>query len=73
MIVPSTLHQYFKYVDKYSVVRTKFADIDPFKGVESYYSDFCLYEKSKKHLDEGDAPASTKTATGSEEPLTIHL
>ncbi|KAJ6841569.1 uncharacterized protein M6B38_306780 [Iris pallida] len=73
MIVPSMLHQCFKYVDKYGFVRTKFADIDPFKGVESYYSDSCLYEKSKKHHGEGDVQASTETATGSEEPLTIHL
>ncbi|KAJ6816224.1 uncharacterized protein M6B38_417770 [Iris pallida] len=73
MIVPSTLHQCFKYVDKYGFVRTEFADIDPFKGVESYYSDSCLYEKSKKHLSEGDVQASTETTTGSEEPLTIHL
>ncbi|KAJ6796987.1 Uncharacterized protein M6B38_221260 [Iris pallida] len=73
MIVPSTLHQYFKYIDKHGFVKTKFADIDPFKGVESYYSDSCLYEKSKRHLDEGDIQAHTETATGSEGPLTIHL
>ncbi|KAJ6821645.1 uncharacterized protein M6B38_391245 [Iris pallida] len=73
MIVPSTLHQCFKYVDKHGFVRTEFADIDPFKGVESYYSVSCLYEKSKRHLDEGDVQAHTETASGSEEPLTIHL
>ncbi|KAJ6850645.1 uncharacterized protein M6B38_263985 [Iris pallida] len=73
MIVPSTLPQCFKYVDKHGFVKTEFADIDPFKGVESYYSDSCLYEKSKGLLDEGDAQAHTETATGSEGPLTIHL
>ncbi|KAJ6816223.1 uncharacterized protein M6B38_417765 [Iris pallida] len=73
MIVPSTLHQCFKYVDKYGFVKTEFADIDPFKGVESYYSDSCLYKKSKRHLDERNEQASTETATGSEGPLTIHL
>ncbi|KAJ6796986.1 Uncharacterized protein M6B38_221255 [Iris pallida] len=73
MIVPSTLHQCFKYFNKYGFVKTEFADIDPFKGIESYYSDSCLYEKSKRHLDEGNGQASTETATGSEEPLTIHL
>ncbi|KAJ6796985.1 Uncharacterized protein M6B38_221250 [Iris pallida] len=71
MIVPSTLHQCFKYVDKHGFVKTEFADIDPFKGVESYYSDSCLYEKSKRHLDEDQA--GTEMATGSEEPLIIHL
>ncbi|KAJ6845157.1 uncharacterized protein M6B38_288040 [Iris pallida] len=73
MIVPSTLHQCFQYVDKYGFVKTEFADIDPFKGVKSYYSDSCLYEKSKRYLDEGNEQTSTETATESEEPLTIHL
>ncbi|KAJ6801139.1 uncharacterized protein M6B38_199910 [Iris pallida] len=73
MIVPSTLYQCFKYVDKHGFVKIEFADIDPFKGVESYYSDSCLYEKSKRHLDEGNEQASTETATRSEVPLTIHL
>ncbi|KAJ6808917.1 uncharacterized protein M6B38_166260 [Iris pallida] len=73
MIVPSTLHQCFKYVDKHGFVKIEFADIDLFKGVESYYSDSCLYEKSKRHLDEGNEQASTEMATESEGPLTIHL
>ena len=31
-IVPSTLHQYFKYVDDKAMVRMVFAEMQPFKG-----------------------------------------
>ena len=44
-IVPSTLHQCFKYVDEHElVVKTVFADTHPFKGVENYFTDSLLYQ-----------------------------
>ena len=33
-IMPSTLHQCFKYVDNKKMVRTVFAEMQPFKGIE---------------------------------------
>ncbi|KAJ6813849.1 uncharacterized protein M6B38_141430 [Iris pallida] len=69
MIVPSTLHQCFKYVNRHGLVRTEFADIVPFKGVESYYSsEACLYEESKKYIIN-----KLETITGPKEPSIIHL
>ncbi|KAJ6833312.1 uncharacterized protein M6B38_340515 [Iris pallida] len=69
MIVPSTLYQYFKYVNRHGFVRTEFVDIDPFKGIESYYSsEACLYEESKKYIIN-----KLETITGPNEPLIIYL
>ncbi|KAJ6840135.1 uncharacterized protein M6B38_312855 [Iris pallida] len=69
MIVPSILHQCFKYVNRHGLVRTEVVDIDPFKGVESYYSsEACLYEESKKYIIN-----KLETITGPKEPLIIHL
>ena len=43
-IVPSTLHQCFKYVDDMDcTVKTVFADTQPFKGVENYFTDAVFY------------------------------
>jgi len=50
-IVPSTLHQCFKYVSD-DVVRTVYAEMQPFKGVENYFTDSLLYHKSNKPVKE---------------------
>jgi len=42
-IVPSTLHQCFKYVEDDATVRTAFAEKQPFKGVKNYFTDALLY------------------------------
>ena len=47
-IVPSTLHQYFKYLDDKVKVRTVFAKMQPFKGVKNYFTDSLLYKESCK-------------------------
>ena len=47
-IVPSTLHQCFKYVDDNATVRTVFAEKQPFNGVENYFTDALLYQKADK-------------------------
>ena len=47
-IVTSTLHQYFKYMDDKAMVRTVFAETQPFKGVENYFTDSLLYKESGK-------------------------
>src|ERR1700734_2621123 len=54
-IVPSTLHQCFKYIDEQDlVVKTVFAETHPFKGVENYFTDSIYYLDSsdvvRKHL-----------------------
>ena len=46
-IVPSTLHQCFKHVDKI-MVRTVFVEMQPFKGVENYFTDSLLYKENSK-------------------------
>ena len=48
-IVPSTLHQCFKYVDDRDlIVRTVFAETHPFKGVENYFTDSLFYQDSNE-------------------------
>jgi len=47
-IVPSTLHQCFKYVDDKAIVRTVFAEMQLFKGVEIYFIDSLLYKEYDK-------------------------
>jgi len=57
-IVPSTLHQCFKYVEDDATVRTVFAEKQQFKGVENYFTDALLYqetgETSKESLSDDD-------------------
>lgn len=43
-VVPSTLHQCFKYVDEYLKVHAHFADKNPFQAVESHHADADLYK-----------------------------
>ena len=42
-IVPFTLHQCFKYVEDDTTVQTVFAEKQPSKGVENYFTDALLY------------------------------
>ena len=57
-IIPSTLHQCFKYVEDDATVQTVFAEKQPFKGVENYFTDALLYqetgETSKEPLPDND-------------------
>ena len=46
-IVPSMLHQCFKYVGD-DVVRTVFAEIQPFKEVKHYFTDSLLYQEDNE-------------------------
>ena len=45
-IVPSTLHQYFKYIDDKVMVRMVFSEMQPFKRLEYYFTDFLLYQEN---------------------------
>ena len=47
-IVPSTLHQCFKYVKDNATVRTVFTEKQPFKGVENYFTDAFLYQEANE-------------------------
>jgi len=61
LIVPSTLHQYLKYVDDKGVVKTVFAEKQPFNGVENYFTDPLLYtETTEEPLP--DEPDSSNEA-----------
>ncbi|XXG82944.1 hypothetical protein AAC387_Pa10g0816 [Persea americana] len=51
-VIPSMLHQCFKYVDSTVTVRRQFTDWKPFHGEGIYCSDVALYE------EEGRLPAS---------------
>jgi len=57
-IVPSTLHQCFKYLKVDATVRTVFAEKQPFKGVKNYFTDALLYQEidkaSKEPLPDND-------------------
>ena len=44
------MHQCFKCVGDDDVVRTVFAKIQPFKGVENYFIDSLLYKESNKGM-----------------------
>jgi len=54
-IVPYTLHQVMKYVDRDEKVRTLIAEMHPFKGVENYFTDSLLYQDSLE-TDENPQP-----------------
>jgi len=47
-IVPSTLHQCFKYVENDTMVRTVFAEKQPFKGEKNCFTDAILYQEIGK-------------------------
>ena len=48
----STLHQCFKYVEDEATVWTVFAEKQPFKGVENYFTDALLYQEVEKTAEE---------------------
>lgn len=54
-VVPSILHQCFKYVDNSLTVWRHFADWKPFQRVGFYCSDATLYEEGEQ-LSKGDPP-----------------
>jgi len=84
-IVTSTLHQYFKYMDDKAMVRTVFAETQPFKGVENYFTDSLLYKESGKtvkkllpsDIDSGNEAKSESgdnpTISFDEEPIVAYL
>ena len=47
-IIPSTLHQCFKYVDDKAMVKMVFFEMQPFKEVENYFTDSLLYREVNK-------------------------
>ena len=47
-IVPFRLHQCFKYVDDKAMVRTVFAEMQPFKVVENHFTVSLLYKENSK-------------------------
>jgi len=47
-IIPSTLYQYFKYIEDNVTVRTVFAEKQPFKGVINYFTNALLYQEVNK-------------------------
>jgi len=62
-IVPSTLHQWFKYVDDKVMVRMVYAETQPFKRVANNFSDSLLYKANSKVAKEqlpGDIDMATK-------------
>jgi len=66
-IVPSTLHQCFKYV---TVVQMVFAEMQPFKGVENYFTDSLLYQENNELVKQplpNDIDSGNKTDSESEE------
>jgi len=63
-IVPSTLHQCFKYVEDDTTVQMVFAEKQPFKGVENYFTDTLLYQEIGKTSKE---PSPDNDDSGNQE------
>jgi len=77
-IVPSTLHQYFKYVRDNAVVRTVFAKVQPFKGVENYFTDSLLYQEDIEPLkqslpDDVDSGNEMDSESKEDVPATLSI
>jgi len=51
-IVPSTLHQCFKYIEDDATIRTVFTEKQSFKGMKNYFTDALLYQKANKVSNE---------------------
>ena len=62
-IVPSTLHQVIKYVDRDGKVRTLIAERHPLKGVENYFTNSLLYQDS---LEADENPQPDEVDSGNE-------
>jgi len=75
-IIPSNLHQCFKYVEDDVIVRTVFAEKKPFKGVKNYFTDALLYQKvsetSKDSLpDNNDSGNKADSESEGDTPATL--
>jgi len=75
-IVPSTLHQCFKYVEGDTTVQTVFAEKQPFKGVENYFTDALLYQEIDKTsedplLDNDDCGIEVDSESEEDTPATL--
>ena len=57
--MPSTLHQYFKYVNDKAMVRMVLAEMQPFKRVENYFTDSLLYRENGKVVENRYLTTST--------------
>ncbi|KAJ8644366.1 hypothetical protein MRB53_006114 [Persea americana] len=64
-VVPSTLHQCFKYTDSNLTVRRQFVDKKPIQGARVYCSDAALYEEEEQRLDTPLKQQETGVANGS--------
>ncbi|XXG73026.1 hypothetical protein AAC387_Pa07g2008 [Persea americana] len=51
-VVPSTLHQYIKFVGNDGLIHQVFADKKPFKGKEVYFADPQMYKDEKEKEEE---------------------
>ncbi|KAJ8636225.1 hypothetical protein MRB53_010492 [Persea americana] len=47
-VIPSTLHQYIKFVGNADLIHRVFADKKPFKGKEIHFTDSQMYKDEKK-------------------------
>ena len=77
-IVPSTLHQCFKYVGDDAIVRTVFTEIHPFKRVENYFTDSLLYQENNKSVkqslpDDVDSGNEADSKSWEDAPATINV
>jgi len=74
-IFPFTLHQCFKYVEDNATVRTMFAEKQPFKGVENFFTDALLYQEAnevaKESLFEDDNSNEADLESEEDTPATL--
>ena len=68
-MVPSTLHQCFKYVDSNLTVRRQFANKKLFHEVGVYCSDVALYEEEEQRLDTPLKEQAKGVANGSRKDI----
>lgn len=60
-IIPSTLHQCFKYMGNDEDIHRVFADKKPFKGKEAYVTDVAMYMEREAHsLSKGKSKATAE-------------
>src|SRR3954469_16808060 len=60
-LVPSSLHQVVKYIDKDGHQRSLIADSNPFKGSENYYTDALHYQEAQGISKEPDPGGEADT------------
>lgn len=49
LIVPSTLHHCLKFMDTQGVVKTIYAERQPFKGIENYFTYVFQYKDEQEN------------------------